>query len=631
MLSLMRKHAGSWLIKVTLGAIVVVFIFWGVGSYKDRKGSRVAVVNGAVIGLDEYRNIYDQLMDQYRRQFGSAFDQKLIKSLNLKRLALEQLINQRLVLQKASLLNLRVTKEELARAIRKMTAFQNNGRFDPGRYQRVLAVNRMTPEMFEQNVRQDLLAERMQGIVLGSIKVSDDEALETFKWREEKVNLEYVAVNPSSYKDVKVTPEEMESYFSKEKKAYETPPKVKVQYLRFGFKDFDSKVDVSEEDITQYFELNRKDYGTPKKVRARHILFRLDQNAKQEQIEAVRNKALQVLKEAKSGTDFAKLAREHSDDPGSKSKGGDLGFFTRDRMVKPFSDAAFAMKPGEIGEPVKTPFGWHIIKVEQVQEAKEPVLAEVKDKIRTKLAKEGARTLAYDRAEEIYEAGYGAGHIADVAEAQQLEVHETDFLARNDRVEGIRQAQKFSRVAFDLGDDEVSAPEELADGYYILEVIGRKPAAIPELAAVKEKVTNDFIGVRQDELAKKDAEEFLDALKKGAEFQAEAKNRKLDAKTTGLFKRFGSIPGIGFEQQILDAAFSLDRSQPLPDAVVKGRKGYYVIGLKDRQEPDLKEFESKKSETKSGIISRKRQKLMDEWFARLRQQSEISIEEGFLD
>jgi peptidyl-prolyl cis-trans isomerase D len=631
MLYLMRKHAGSWIIKIVLGVIVVVFIFWGVGSYRAGKGNRVAVVNGQAIALEEYRSAYEQLKEQYRRQFGNALDQKLLKTLGLKKQALDQLVNRRLVLQEADRLNLHITKEELIRAIRSLGAFQENGHFDPRRYQRLLAANRMTPEIFEEKMKDDLLAEKLQGVILGSIKVSDAEALETFKWREEEVSLEYVVFKPSSYNDVKVTTEELESYFSENKKAYEIPPKVKAGYLRFSFKELESQVDVSENEISQYFEINKKTYATPKKVRARHILFKVDPGATQEELDEARNKAQLVLEEVKSGADFSKLAQKYSDDPGSKSKGGDLGFFTRDRMVKPFADAAFAMKAGEMSELVATRFGWHIIKVEEVQEAKEPALSEVKDRIRSKLVKEGARTHAYDQAEEMYDASYGAGRLSDVAKAHGAEMLETDFFARGDLVKGIKEARKFAEVAFDLGDEEVSEPMELADGYYILEVIGKKEAAIPELGSVEEKVRKDLIAVRQDELAKKEAENFLQAIRKGDDFEAEAKRLKLDAKTTDLFKRFGSIPGIGSEREIMDVAFLLSPSKPMPEAVIKGRQAYYVIRLKDRQDADPKEFEDKKAEVKSGIISQKRQKLMEEWFAQLRRHSEITIEEGFFD
>jgi peptidyl-prolyl cis-trans isomerase D len=631
MLHLMRKHAQSWLIKLALGAIVVVFIFWGVGSYRARRGNRIAVVNGTPLVLEEFRGVYDQLLEAYRRQFGEALDEKLIRNLDLKRQALDQLINRTLLLQEATRLNFRVTKEELLRTIGEVPAFQRNGRFHPQVYQRVLTRNRMTPEMYEESTKNRLLIDKLQSFILGSIKVSEAEALEIYKWLEEDVSLDYVVFKPSAYSNIKVAAEEMETYFSEHEKAYEVSPKVKVQYLLLDFKGFEATAKVSEEEVGTYFDLNKEDYATPKKVKARHILFKVARDAKPEVIEEARKKAVDVLKQARSGTDFGELARKYSDDPGSRGKGGDLGFFARDRMVEPFSDAAFAMKSGEISEPVRTPFGWHIIKLEAIQEAKEPVLAEVAGRIRTKLLKDTARTLAFDRAEEIYDACYGAGNVSDVAKTDELKVHETEFFPQNGPVKGIKDARKFTETAFALGEDEVSEPLELSDGYYILQLIAKEPAKIPDLKEVEEKVRQDLIGATKDDLAKKDAEAFLNALKDGAEFQEAATSQELKAKSTGFFKRSGAIPQIGLERDIQEAAFLLSPSKPMPDGVIKGKQGYYVLRFKARQEADPKEFEDKKSEITSSLLLRKRQEAGEEMLARLRQKSEIRIEEGFLD
>lgn len=631
MLHLMRKHAQSWLIKLALGAIVVVFIFWGVGSYRAQRGNRIAVVNGAPIVLEEFRGVYDQLLDGYRRQFGDAFNEKLLQTLDLKRQALDQLINRQLLLHEANRLKFRVTNEELLRTIEQVPAFQRNGRFHPQVYQRVLTRNRLTPEMYEENEKSALLINKLQNFILGSIKVSEAEALETYKSLKEEVSLDYVVFKPSAYENVEVTPEEVETYFSEHDKAYEVPPKVKVQYLLLDFKGIEAQAKVSEEEVRTYFDLNKEDYGKPKKVSARHILFKVGPDAKAEEIDEARKKAVNVLKQARSGTDFGKLARKYSDDPGSRTKGGDLGFFTRDRMVKPFSDAAFAMKPGEISEPVRTRFGWHIIKVEVVQEAKEPVLAEVADEIRSKILKDAARTLAFDRAEEIYEACYGAGNISDVAKTNQLKVHETGFFPRKGPIKGIKEDKKFAEMAFELGENEVSEPFELSDGYYIVERITREPASIPDLKTVEERVRQDLIQVRKNDLAKKDAEEFLGSLKDGAEFQEAVANRKLKTKSTGFFKRSGAIPGIGLEREIQDAAFLLSTSRPFPDGVIKGRQGYYVIRFKARQAADPKEFEDQKSLITSSLLHQKRQTAIGGLLARLREKSEITVEEGFLD
>ncbi|MES0363021.1 MAG: SurA N-terminal domain-containing protein [Desulfobacteria bacterium] len=631
MLSLMRKHAQSWLIKLALGAIVVVFVFWGVGSYRAQKGNRIALVNGDPIVLEAFRSVYDQMLQTYRRQFGDVLDEKLIQNLNLRKQALDQLIDRQLLLQEAARLNFGVTDEELLRAIQGVPAFQRHGHFHPRQYELVLNSNRMTPEMYEESKRYELLVERLQSFIFGSIKVSEAEALETYNWLKNEVSVEYVVFKPSTYTNVELTPEEIEAYFSKNEKAYEIPPRVKVQHLLLDFKGFEAEADISDEDVGIYFDLNKEDYATPKKVRARHILFQVGPDPKPETIEEARKKALNVLENARSGADFGELAKKHSDDPGSRDKGGDLGFFARDRMVKPFSDAAFSTKAGEISELIRTDFGWHIIKVEGIEEAKEPVMAEVADQIRKKLAKDEARTLAFDRAEEIYEACYGAGNISEVAERNQLKVHETDLFSENDPIKGVKEGQEFAQTAFALGEDEVGEPLELSDGYYILQLIAKQPATIPELKSVEEKVTQDLTEQRRNDLAKKDAEEFLNDLKGGAEFQKAAASRELKAETTGFFERSGTIPGLEAERNIQETAFKLSQSKPLPDAVIRGTQGYYVVQFKARQEADPKEFEEKKSEITTGLLFQKRQRATGEFVDGLRKKSEISIQDGFLD
>ena len=629
MLYLMRKYAQSWLIKIVLGVIVVVFVFWGVGSYQSQKGNRIAVVNGEPIELEEFRGVHNQLLERYRSQFGDALDEELMQRLNLKRQVLDQLINRRLLLQEATRLNLRVTDEEILRAIEQVPAFQRNGRFHPEQYDRVLMHNRMTREAFEKNQKNEFLIDKLQNLVFGSIKVSEAEALDMYRWLKDKVSLDYVLFKPSEYINIKVTPEEVETYFSKHKKAYEIPPKVKVRYLLLDFKGFEAQASVSEDEVRTHFDLNEKDYAKPKEVRASHILFKVKQGAKPEAIDKARKKALDVLEQARSGADFAGLARKYSDDPGSRDKGGDLGFFAGDRMVKPFSDAAFAMKSGEISEPVRTPFGWHIIRVEAIHEAKEPVLEEVADLIRSELVKDAARTLAFDRAEQVHEACYGAGNISDVAKINQLKVHETEYFSKHGPVKGIKEGNRLAQTAFALDENEVSEPFELSNGYYILKLISKEPARIPDLKTVEKNVGQDLIKARKDDLAKKDAEEFLSALKGGTGFQDAAASRKLKAKSTGFFERSGVIPEIGLEQEIQETAYLLSPSRPLPDTVIKGKQGYYVLQFKDRQEADKKEFEDKRPETVSRLLLQKRQKAIGELLAQLRGDSEIIIEEGY--
>ena len=181
MLSLMRKHAGSWLIKVILGAIVIVFVLWGVGSWTSQRSGRVASVNGETITIDEYRLTYKRLIDQVRQSFGNNANDELIKSLQLDQKALDQLVDNILMRQEASELDIQVSDEDLSRSIRSVSAFQEAGVFNPRRYQLILSNNNLTPESFETSQRDTLLIQKLNSFITASVKVSDQEAVEWSK------------------------------------------------------------------------------------------------------------------------------------------------------------------------------------------------------------------------------------------------------------------------------------------------------------------------------------------------------------------------------------------------------------------------------------------------------------------
>ncbi len=368
MLSLMRKHAGSWLIKVLLGGIAVTFIFWGGYQVTSQRSGRVATVNGETITAEEYRLTYKRLIEQVQQRFGNNLNEEMIKNLQLSKQAIDQLVDQMLMRQAATDMGLRVTDEDLSRSIKSISAFQTAGVFDPRRYKLILDRNNLSPESFEVSQRESLLIEKINNLISGSVKISDDEAAEWFNWNNAMVDLEFVVFEPDRYPDIAVTAEEIQQYFEGRKDAYKTEPQLKVRYLKFEPQNYTAKVAVSDDEISEYYEEHPDEFQSPKTVEARHILIKVDQDAAPEEVAKAKDKIEDILKKAKGDQDFAELAKQYSEGP-SKDKGGHLGSFRRDAMVKPFADKAFAMQAGEISDPVRTRFGWHIIKVEQVNEA----------------------------------------------------------------------------------------------------------------------------------------------------------------------------------------------------------------------------------------------------------------------
>ncbi len=630
MLRLMRKHAGSWVIKLLLGAIVIVFIFWGVGSFRAQRGGRVAMVNGDQITADEYRDAYNNLMEQLRTRFGNKLDEKMIKTLQVKKQALNRLINNRLLIQEAEKLKFRVSEKELADAILHIPAFQRSGVFDKYLYRNVLDRLKMTPESFEAAQKDQMLIDKLRTLITSNAKVSNQEVRDWYDWLNTSVDMEYAFFDPNQYKNIRVSEEQIKSFYEKHKEKYRTDTMIKVRYVHFDPKQYRSKVKLTDSEVREYYDENLESFKIPKKVVARHILIKVSPDADPETVKKTKEKALKILKLAREGKDFAGLAKKYSEGP-SRNNGGYLGEFTKESMIKPFADKAFSMKAGEISDPVRTRFGWHIIKVEKVIDAHTTPFKDAEKDIRKILTDNKAKSLAYDAAEAVSDIAYQGDDLIKAAKERHLKILTTDFFSKDNPVKGVTDPSKFANTAFDLSTGEISDVREFKDGYDILQLLDKVPPKIPPLDKVKQTVKADLIKEKQDEKAKADASSFLAALKSGKTLSEESKQFHVTPKTTGFFKRNGSIPDIGYDRGISEAAFQLSREKKLPENVLKGAKGYYVIQYKGRKINPSEHFDKEKETIREQLLTQKKSEIFDALLAQLKSKADITIKEGFLE
>jgi peptidyl-prolyl cis-trans isomerase D len=628
MLSLMRKHASSWIIKFLLAAIIVVFIPWGVQRYTSGRSGRVAEVNGSIITLDDYRNTYQNLVEQVRQSFGSNVNDEFLQTLQLPKRALDQLIDRALMLQAAEKLKIQVSDEELAQAIGSITAFQTAGVFDNQRYLNTLSRNQLSPETFENQQREAIVINKLQNFISGNVKVSDAEAQQWYTFNNTEVDIDYVLFEPQQMKGIEPTAEEIKAHFEANKGNHKTDPELKIRYVYLNPKNYEARVTISAEDVSDYYESNIEQFKSPQTLQARHILIKVDENATPEQVEEARQRIEDIHQMAVAGEDFAELAAEFSEGP-TKTKGGDLGTFGRQDMVKPFSDKAFAMQAGEISEPVRTRFGWHIIKVEQVNAASVRSLDEARPEIEAKLKADRSKNLAYDEAEAIFDAAFEGHNIGDLAKERELKMIQTDFFTRKKGPSGTKNARQLAEAAFKLPLNEVSEIQELGNGYYLIEALEKRPAQIPELKAVSAAVKKDLIKEKQDAEALRQAQDVIAKLKEAESLSAVADKFKLKPQTSGFFKRSDSIPGIGYEPDVTRAAFKLSEKVTVHPDAIKGQKGYFIISFRERKAPSLDGFEKEKSDINARLQQQKTFKTVEAWLNRIKDESEIVIEDGF--
>jgi len=629
MLDLMRKKAGTWMIKFILGVIIIVFTFWGVGSWTAQKINRVATVDGEPITVETYRFAYNQLMDQMRRQFGNNLSEDLLKMLNVDEQAMNQVIDQKLLLKEARRLNFDVTKQELVAAIAGYPGFQVDGVFNRRRYEAVLSNNRMSPESFEATQEKSMLIDKVRRFVTQNAKVSDLEAREWYNWRNSEVNIDYALFAPAKYPVTGPDDSQAQAYFDANQERYRTAPMVKAEYVFFDPTLHAREVTVTQEDILEYYDSHPDEFRVPKQVRARHVLIKVDQAAAAVDVEKAREQAAKVARLAQEGGDFAELAKEYSQGP-SGANGGDLGFFNKTDMVAPFADKAFAMQAGEISDPVRTRFGWHVIKVEQIKASQIKTPDQVDAQISSRLKDAAAKNLAYEQADRVFESSYEDNSLSTGVATEGLTVVTSGFFDRSGPQQDFVNGQAFAQAAFSLPEGEISDIVDAGQGFYLIKVVAKKPATIPELAAVRERVDQDWQQQERDKLAMRAAAAFLEEMQSpsGNWEQSTAKGA-VETGETGFFKKNAEIPHIGQFSQIAAAAFELSSDKPLPAAPLKSEKGVYVIRYKDRKLPDSTGFTQEKKTIQTSLLGQKKRDLFAALVANLRTNSEILIEDRY--
>jgi len=617
MLDFMRRHAQSWMIKAALGAVVVVFIFWGIWSPHESRQRELVQIGDYIITVAEARNYYQNLRDRYQALYGERFTEEMAKKLNLKEKAVKDLINRILLLQEAQRLGLKVTAEELQASIQEIPAFQKDGVFDKATYLRALQRGRLTAKEFEANQRQTLLLNKLQGLVISSVKISDQEISEAYRQNFEKLNLEMISLNPADFKDISLTPEEIKEYFPKHREEFKIPARVNVRYLLFDPKDYVKQVQVSSKEIEDYYQNNQEKFGQPKRVKVRHILIRADAKDAEASAKA-KQKAESVQKEAAGGKDFSQLAKQYSEDPGTKERGGEIGFITKGMVVPEFEQAAFSMKVGEVSPVIQTPYGFHILKVDDIQEARTEPLEKVKDQIDALLRNRKARDMAYDLADQAYAVASKDKKLDGFAEEKKLTIKETPLFSAEDKID---LDPKLKAAALSLGKGDISPTLRVGETFGVLQVMEKQETRTPELKEVEGQVSEALRKERQRERALAKSKEILEKLKKGTDFKTLASHEGLKSEETGFFPRSAAPPKISESEELRKALSSLSLKNPNPESPIYHDGKYSILHLREIKEIDKEQFNSQRENYRRALLQMKQEMVLTQWLDDLLEQA----------
>ena len=620
MLDFLRQRAGSWMVKVLLGAIILVFIFWGVGTFRARQANLLAKVNGEPITLTEFQAAYAQRLRQLQNFFGRNLSEDFLRQLNLPAQVLEDLVRKRLIAQVAEEMGVSVAPKELQLTISQMPVFKTGGRFDPRRYQLVLRELHLTPAEFEDMVRADLLEAKVRHLLTAPVFATENEVKDWFNFENERLKLAYVEIPVSScLKEVKVSAEEIETYYNKNKEKYRTPLKIALTYYLLPYEELKKELKVSEAEIKEYYETHKEEFTIPEKRKIRHILIAKKPNENEEEL---LKRAQEVRKKIKGPRDFAKVARQFSDDPHSKEKGGELGWLTKDELFESLREVAFSAKEGEIIGPLRTPMGYHILLVEKIKPAKTKPLKEVKEEIEEKLREQKLKSFAWDKANKIYDEIILVGGLEEWAKKNKVSLKKTPLFTPQNPPEGL--SQEVVSAALKLEEGELGPILETKEGLIIFKLSTRKEPEIPPLEQVKDKVVADLKREKATKLCGEKAKKLLAQLKESPNPEKVLKEKGLTFKETPFFTRKETVVS-GVPAGVLRAARGLALKGKWYEEPVLAGEAYYLVRLVEIKPPDEKEFAQEKDKLRARLTSQKRQEAFSAWYERLRSKAEVKL------
>jgi len=635
MLDFVRNKQKSIIIKIAFAIIILSFVIGYAmlsspgGPAGEDQSAEAAIVNGKAIAFNDFQTTYSNLYQVYQNIYQDQFTPALEKQLKLAEKTLDSLIDQVLLQDEAERQQIEISGKELVDAIANIPAFQENGVFSKDRYLQVLAYQRLNSEQFEAMQRSELISTKVREQLQAGVTVTDEEIDEEFRNNNEKVNLNYVSLTPASFeKKVKVTDEALATYFAEQQEVFRTPEMVSLRYLQFVPERYLDEVTFDENELEKYHRRHLDQFEILEKIKASHILIKVDEGTDETVRAEKKAFAEKLLEEVKTGKDFAELARVNSDDAASAVKGGNLGYFTRGSMVKPFEQAAFNMKPGDISEVVETTFGYHIIKVEEYTEPGVRSLEESMDEVKAGLRQEKAKQLAFEKAMDAYNINRKTGDLEAAATTNELGLKESGLFARDGYIDGIGSNAEIINAAHLLEENTLAKPVATDDGIILFALKERVASHIPELDEVKDLVTASYQATEAVKLAKAAAEELVADLVDGGSLVKLAKRGEYTVEETGEFTRTYSpfVPRLGTSEELSTAAFEVKEGETAIDQLFEIQKRFVVVEVKERFPADVTLLdEAKRAELQKTILSRKQNEAVANRLEELRSAATIVI------
>jgi len=630
-----KKVILSTILLVFCGAMVITLIPGGLGTTFGLGGGPGAGVVAKVAGEDVTRDeVQRQAKAMLQQQFprgSGAMTAQLLPYFATQ--AVQQLIMQKAIIAEAERMGLRATddevRDELQHGRYSSTFFPNGNFIGQDAYQERLQQANLSVAQFEQSVKDEILFDKLQGLVAGGATVTDAEVRQEFDKRNTKVKFDYAVLRKDDLlKSINPTEAELKDFYEKNKASYANaiPEKRKVSYAIIDNAKLAAEATVSPSDLQAYYDQHRDEYRVPEQVNVRQILIKTplpgaDGKTDPKALDAARNKADDILKQLKGGAKFEELARKYSEDPSAKD-GGSVGWVKRGGFpVADVEKAAFSLPKGGTSDVINAGYAFVILHVDDKQDAHARTFAEVKADIEPILKQQKASRAAADAADALMNQARANG-LEKAAAAKGLQVITTDFVSRTDALPGIGASQSFMEAVFTSAEKAPPDQVQLPQGYAIFRVDAVKPPQTPTFDEIRSRVETEFRNQKVAALLSQKTQELSDRAKASHDLKKAAKELGATVKTSDLVLPDGQVPDIGSMSGGASVAFTMkpgDISGPIDN----GTTGV-VIALLDKQAPADQDFAAKKDQIRDQLLQRKQQDLFALFVSNLKDQMEKS-------
>ncbi len=632
MLDNITRGARSWAVKIIFGIIILVFIFWGMGNITSTPAHTAAEVNGESIGMSAVMHEAEANIENFRRGVPDFASNKDAQT-RFKEAVLRELVQRTLRRQEAERLGLFVSHVELSAAVAGIGLFQNDqGKFDDTRYKTFLKARGMTQAQFQDDMRRSLLDEKLMALVASGVGLTEAEARAAFDFGLTQHTAQYVLFSASDYLDkAEISDQDISAYYETNKDAMRLPARVDLDYIELTPRTLAERMTVGDDEIAAYYKEHAAEFTDPAGYTSRQILLRLPQADAPDYKEALgkaQTRMGEIQEKLTAGEDFGDLARQFSDDPMSKAVGGEMGFIPEGVLPPELDKAAFALNPGQVGGPVQTVYGLHLIKLEDKRSAQPKSLDEVRADIKAKLAEDKALAALPDlqaRAEEALRLGTAFDKIATELNAP---LQHTGLIPRSEAVALLR-LHKDSVTALAGVPTGRAAPSPLAvtDGVAVVFVKDSKPEEIPALEAVKADITTKLKRGRAESLAYEAAQKAL-ADFTGADVPAAYKDKVVESRKYSVASP--AVSPLGGSEALGEALMASPTDTWLPKAYSVA-EGTVVARQVSTTPPTAEEWEGLKGMFMKNLLQRKREDAGMAFMRGLLDKAEISVNLQALD